>query len=320
MGWLIQTWIFSAEIEIWDSLLEVRRELERRFQCVKESQTPVFWFFPFSLPFSTSLLAFIFLLVFSRPWFFLRRSLFSSVFGCFLQTFSFFSLILKLVYVFDCFLSTLSHQNTEPPHPPFLSYVFSWSFPCVLVFLPLISPCNSFSFFSCTCLAGRDLQPAPLPFPHRAFPPVELMGNAVFPPSLLPPPPSSPASLSSIAQWKTLNEKDFGWGRRRVNSSYFPVCIFYCLPVAASRHSAFEAGYASESVERFILERVVVDWHLTSLLECDCYPYAEDHMWLTAPALCASLGFLPNLQLGTFWWLSSPWKEVEIVFPFTLKA
>lgn len=295
MGWLMQTWIFSAETEIWDSLLEVRHELEQRFQCVKESQTPVFCFFPSHYLLSTSLLAFIFLLVFSRPQFFLRQSLFSSVFRCFLQTFSCYSLIPELVYVFGCFLSSLSHQNTEPPHPLFLSYVYSWSFPCMLVFLPLISMCYSFSFLGCTCLAGKDLQPAPLPFPHRAFPLVELMGNAIFPPSLLPPPPSSPASLSCIAQWKTLNEKDFGWERRRANSSYFPVCIFYCLPVPASRHSAFEAGCSWESVERFILERVVADWHLISLFKCDCYPYAGDHMWLTTPALCASSVFLPNV-------------------------
>lgn len=125
--------------------------------------------------------------------------------------------------------------------------------------------------------------------------------------------------FSCIAQGKMLNEKDFGRERRRANSRYFPVCIFYCLPAPVSRHSAFEAGYSWESVERFILERVWVDWHLISLFKCDCYPYAGDHMWLTTPALCASSVFLPNLQF-TFWWPTSPWKEVEIVFPFTLKA
>lgn len=56
-----------------------------------------------------------------------------------------------------------------------------------------------------------------------------------------------------------LNEKDFGGERRRANSRYFPVCIFYRLPAPVSRHSAFEAGYSWESVERFILERVLVD-------------------------------------------------------------
>lgn len=177
-----------------ETLLEVRHELERRFQ----SQIPLFclgfFFSPSQYLFSTSLLVFLLLLVFSTPWFFFRQSLFSSVFGCFLQTFSFLSLILKLMYVFECFLSTLSHQNPEPPHPLFLSYVFSWSFACVLVFFAQIFVCYS-SFLSCTCLGGRDLKPTPLPFPHRAFPLVELMGNAIFPPSLLPPPPSSPASL-----------------------------------------------------------------------------------------------------------------------------
>lgn len=91
------------------------------------------------------------------------------------------------------------------------------------------------------------------------------------------------------------------------------MCVFYCLPVPASRHSAFEAAYSWESVERLILGRVVVDWHLISLFKCGCYPYAGDHTWLTAPALCVSSVFLPNLQFA-FCWLPLQWKDVEIVF------
>lgn len=98
-------------------------------------------------------------------------------------------------------LAVSSVPPKEPPCSLFLSCIFCWSFLCVLVFLSLISILFSFSFLGCTCLARWGLQPAPLLFPHHAFPPVELMGNAVFPPSLLPPAPSSPASLSCTAQW-----------------------------------------------------------------------------------------------------------------------
>lgn len=200
-----------------------------------------------------------------------------------LQTFICLSLILKLLYVFGCFLS-----------PTKKSLLALFSFPTyslgpayVLVFLSLMSIPFSFSFLGCTCPAGRGLQPATLPFPHHAFPPVELMGNAVFPPSLLPPAPSSPASLSCIAQWwkKPFMKRTLA-KRGAEQTQVISVCVFYCLPVPASRHSAFEAEYSWESVERFILERGVVDWHSISLFKRDCYPYAGDHMWLTAPALC----------------------------------
>lgn len=69
--------------------------------------------------------------------------------------------------------------------------------------------------------------------------------------------------------------------------------MFSCLPVPASRHSAFEAGFSRESAERFILGRVAVDWHSISLFEWDCSPSAAYHMWLTTPSLCSSSIFLP---------------------------
>lgn len=56
---------------------------------------------------------------------------------------------------------------------------------------------------------------------------------------------------------KTLTENVLKRGA--VKTQVLSVCVFYCLPVPASRHSAFEAEYSWESVERFILERVVVD-------------------------------------------------------------
>ena len=52
----------------------------------------------------------------------------------------------------------------------------------------------SYLFLSCTCPSGR-CAPSSFAASHRAFPPAERMGNAVFPLSLLPPPPSSPVPL-----------------------------------------------------------------------------------------------------------------------------
>lgn len=183
---------------------------------------------------------------------------------------------------------------------PVCWFSFCWS-PCVSPFLLLI----------CTCLSGNDLQPALL-FPHHAFPLLELMGNALFLPSLLPLLPSSAASFSCTAQWKARNKKDLGVKEEQNKLQLFP-CVFYCLPIPATRHLAFKAAFSWESVERWILHRVVVDWHLISLFKCDCYPYAGEHTWLTTPALCASSVFLPSLQF-TFYCLSLQWKEVEVVF------
>lgn len=295
--------------------LQVRHELEWRLQCVKECQTPVF-FLNFFLPSHYHLLSSISCLVgvFNIRFFSSDRTSSPLCYNAVFKPWGAYVWFLEWWYVLAV-SSVVCPTRTAFPHPLFLSYVFSWSFLCVLVFLLLISMCYSFLLFICTCLAWNDLQ-ATLLFPYLAFSLVELMGNAVFPPFLLPLPPSSPASFACTAQWKALNKKDFGWKRSRTNSRYFPVYVFYSLPVPASRHLAFEAAYSWELVERLILGRVAVDWHLISLFECDCYPYAGDHTWLTTPALCASSVFLPDLQL-TFCWLSLQWKEVEIVFLLT---
>lgn len=82
--------------------------------------------------------------------------------------------------------------------------------------------------------------------PHT-FPPLELMGNAAFPPSLLPPPPSSPAP-SCTAPCKIPTGEDLE-REEGAGSAYFPVCISCWLPVPASRRSASGAGHAWDSVE-----------------------------------------------------------------------
>lgn len=130
--------------------------------------------------------------------------------------------------------SVVCPTRTAFPHPLFLSYVFSWSFLCVLVFLLLISMCYSFLLFICTCLAWNDLQ-ATLLFPYLAFSLVELMGNAVFPPSLLPLPPSSPASFACTAQWKALNKKD--WVKKEQDKLQVFPCVCF-LQFACSRKQA----------------------------------------------------------------------------------
>lgn len=75
----------------------------------------------------------------------------------------------------------------EPPHSLFLSYVFSLSLPCVLVFLLLISVCYSFLMLICTCLAGNDLQPALVSPPCFSFSRAD--GKCCISPF---PPPSAP--------------------------------------------------------------------------------------------------------------------------------
>lgn len=162
---------------------------------------------------------------FSDHLFFLRLNLFSSVFGCFLQTFRCFSLSLQLVCVLGCFLSSLSTRRDSLPSLPFLY---------VLLVLPLWAGLSSHTtpFHSSAALVWPAARFSTVS-PARLFP----SGRAVFPPSLLPPPSSSPVSLSCVTQCKTLNEKNFE-KRSSTNFSYASVCALFCLPISESRDLA----------------------------------------------------------------------------------
>lgn len=102
-------------------------------------------------------------------------------------------------------------------HPVGLDHPSSLVF-CVLSVFPLLAVVSSPALHALLVpelrLPGwkRSAASFSATSPH-AFPTLELMGNAVFPSSLLPPPPSSPAP-SCIAPCKIPNGEDFERGEQ----------------------------------------------------------------------------------------------------------